>query len=276
MPLLDGEGDRLGVLLVMSNLTRVNRLETIRRNFVANVSHELKTPVTAIRGYVETLLDGAWKDPGDLKNFLAIINRQAGRLEAIIDDLLCLARIEDRSEHNNMIVREEWVCPILENSIQACEPQAADKGVRVRLECSQSLAAPVNRSMLEQAVINLLTNAIRYSPDGEEVTVQAVVQPDGKGKKQVRISVRDRGPGIGPEHIDHIFERFYRCDRGRSRKDGGTGLGLAIVNHIVRCHGGAVGVRSRVGAGATFIIELPAGEGEQEEKGDGRPLWPAV
>ena len=257
VPLLDGEGGRLGVLLVMNNLTRVNRLETIRRNFVANVSHELKTPVTAIRGYVETLLDGAWKDPGDLKKFLTIISRQAGRLEAIIDDLLSLARIEDSSENNNMAVRRERVCPILENSILACDPQAADKGVLVRLECSQPLSATVNRSMLEQAVINLLTNAIRYSHAGEAVTVKADVQPDEEGRKQLRISICDRGPGIGPEHIDHIFERFYRCDRGRSRRDGGTGLGLAIVNHIARCHGGEVEVRSTVGAGSVFTLVLP-------------------
>lgn len=258
VPLLDGEGGRLGVLLVMDNLTRVNRLEGIRKNFVANVSHELKTPITALRGYVETLLDGAWKNPEDALKFLEIINRQSSRLEAIVDDLLSLARIEDKSNNNDVLLTEEKISPILEYGVQACTLQAKEKGVHVNLDCKEELTAPVNRSMLEQAVINLLTNAIRYSPAGEQVTVRAIVQPDDEGKQQLRISVSDRGPGIGPEHIDHIFERFYRCDKGRSRKNGGTGLGLAIVRHIVQCHGGRVDVKSSVGAGAIFTITLPA------------------
>ncbi|HHB74949.1 MAG TPA: HAMP domain-containing protein, partial [Desulfobulbus sp.] len=133
VPLLNEEGGKLGVLLVMNNLTRVNRLESIRQNFVANVSHELKTPITALHGYVETLLDGAWKNPEELKEFLQIINRQSLRLEAIVDDLLSLARIEDKSSKNNVHLAEEIIKSILENSIQACSLQAEEKGVRVKL-----------------------------------------------------------------------------------------------------------------------------------------------
>ncbi|HHB75071.1 MAG TPA: HAMP domain-containing histidine kinase, partial [Desulfobulbus sp.] len=163
VPLLNEEGGKPGVLLVMNNLTRVNRLESIRQNFVANVSHELKTPITALHGYVETLLDGAWKNPEELKEFLQIINRQSLRLEAIVDDLLSLARIEDKSSRNKMLLKEEKIHSILESSIQAGSHKAAEKRILVKLNCEKELTIHANRSMLEQAVVNLLTNAIRYS-----------------------------------------------------------------------------------------------------------------
>ena len=257
VPLLDGEGQKMGILLVMNNLTRVNQLETVRRNFVANVSHELKTPITSIRGYVETLLDGAMEDPEDVKKFLAVIDRQGARLDAIVDDLLSLARIEDRAENDDVILQQETLLPILEASAQACSLQAKQHNIILDLDCDARLTAPVNQVMLEQAVINLLTNAIKYSPAGKVVTLKAEINP-GKGEQQaIRISVRDQGPGIAPEHLERIFERFYRCDKARSRENGGTGLGLSIVKHIAQCHGGTVDVVSIAGEGATFTLTLP-------------------
>ena len=261
VPLADGEGRKMGVLLVMNNLTRVNQLETVRRNFVANVSHELKTPITSIRGYVETLLDGAMDDPEAAAGFLAIINRQSARLDAIVDDLLSLARIEDRAANDGICLEQEKIFPILETAVQACSIQAEQKSVAVVLQCDPLLTAAVNQAMLEQAVINLLTNAVKYSPDGETVTIKAACHRGVGEEKTIRISVRDQGPGIAPEHLDRLFERFYRCDRARSRESGGTGLGLSIVKHIAQCHGGTVEVTSSVGTGSVFTLILPVRSG---------------
>ncbi|HHB77390.1 MAG TPA: HAMP domain-containing histidine kinase [Desulfobulbus sp.] len=275
VPLYDGEEKRLGSLIIINNLTRLNQLENIRQDFVANVSHELKTPITAIRGYVETLLDGAMEDGNAAENFLRIIERQSGRLDAIVDDLLTLARIEDRFKNNDIPLETEKILPILEAVIQACAPQATQKNLSISVDCDSELAAQVNRSMLEQGIINLLSNAIKYSPEGKTVSITAVRRQEVTGKNVVDIQVRDQGPGIGREHLERIFERFYRCDKARSRESGGTGLGLAIVKHIAQCHGGTglglaivkhiaqchggtVNVRSRVGSGATFTMTIPA------------------
>ncbi len=258
VPLYDGEEKRLGSLVIINNLTRLNQLENIRQDFVANVSHELKTPITAIRGYVETLLDGAMDDEEAAENFLHIIERQSCRLDAIVDDLLTLARIEDRFKNNDISLEQEKILPLLEAVIQACTPQATQKNVSISMECDPALTAQVNRPMLEQGVINLLTNAIKYSSTGKAVSITAVRRRDAMKKEVVDIQVRDQGPGIGREHLERIFERFYRCDKARSRESGGTGLGLAIVKHIAQCHGGTVNVRSRNDSGATFTITIPA------------------
>ncbi|HHL33634.1 MAG TPA: HAMP domain-containing histidine kinase, partial [Desulfobulbaceae bacterium] len=242
VPLYDGEEKRLGSLVIINNLTRLNQLENIRQDFVANVSHELKTPITAIRGYVETLLDGAMDDEEAAENFLHIIERQSCRLDAIVDDLLTLARIEDRFKNNDISLEQEKILPLLEAVIQACTPQATQKNVSISMECDPALTAQVNRPMLEQGVINLLTNAIKYSSTGKAVSITAVRRRDAMKKEVVDIQVRDQGPGIGREHLERIFERFYRCDKARSRESGGTGLGLAIVKHIAQCHGGTVNV----------------------------------
>ncbi len=258
VPLYDGEEKRLGSLVIINNLTRLNQLENIRQDFVANVSHELKTPITAIRGYVETLLDGAMDDEEEAENFLLIIERQSSRLDAIVDDLLTLARVEDRFKNNDISLEQEKILPLLEAVIQACTPQATQKNVFISVDCKPALAAKINRPMLEQGVINLLTNAIKYSPPGKAVAIAAARRQDVMEKDVVDIQVRDQGPGIGQEHLERIFERFYRCDKARSRESGGTGLGLSIVKHIAQCHGGTVNVRSRIGSGATFTITIPA------------------
>ncbi len=258
VPLYDGDGLKMGSLVVMNNLTRINRLENIRQDFVANVSHELKTPITAIRGYVETLLDGALDKPGEARNFLEIIHRQGVRLDAIVDDLLTLARIEDQAEKDEIRLQQENICRILEAAIQTCSVHAKQKNIDLDVQCDPALSCPANRPMLEQAIINLLTNAITYSPEVETVSLRAQRQETTKGHNAIRISIQDHGPGIASEHQQRIFERFYRVEKARSREQGGTGLGLAIVKHIIGSHNGTVDVKSRLGQGSTFTLTLPA------------------
>jgi two-component system, OmpR family, phosphate regulon sensor histidine kinase PhoR len=259
-PLYDGENERLGSLVVMNNLTRINQLENIRQDFVANVSHELKTPITAIQGYVETLLDGTMtEDPQEANRFLKIIHRQVVRLDAIVDDLLTLARIEDNTERNEMSLNPEQICPILEAALQTCTVKADQKQIQIDIECDHDLMAQVNRPMLEQAIINLLTNGVSYSLEKSHIHILAKEVRDENSQKKLVISIKDEGPGIEAKHLKRIFERFYRCDKARSRKHGGTGLGLAIVKHIAESHNGMVEVSSQIGQGSTFRLILPFG-----------------
>ncbi|CAK8721312.1 histidine kinase [Candidatus Electrothrix gigas] len=256
VPLQDNVGQPVGALLVMDDVTRLNRLENVRRDFVANVSHELKTPITVIRGYVETLLDGGVDAHKDRKNFLQIVLRQTGRLDAIIDDLLSLSRIENKVGEPDALLdfTLENLNPALLAALQTCAFKADEKQIRLELHCPPDLRVVHNPALLEEAVINLLNNAITYSPVGATVIVRAEVQQDG-GK--LLIGVQDKGCGIRKEHLDRIFERFYRCDKARSRESGGTGLGLSIVKHIAQSHGGTVEVESQFGRGSTFFLKLP-------------------
>ena len=256
VPLQDSDQQPIGALAVMNDVTRINRLETLRRDFVANVSHELKTPITVIKGYVETLLDGAMDVREDARKFLKIVSGQTSRLDAIVDDLLTLSRIENRTRKNVIDLNLQEICPALAAAKQTCGLAAADKNITVDLHCPAELQAIANLPLLEQALINLLSNAITYSPAGSTVTLRAVSQADSTGQKTVRISVEDQGPGIAPEHLERIFERFYRCDKARSRENGGTGLGLAIVKHIAQYHGGRVEVESKPGQGSVFTLSL--------------------
>lgn len=255
-PLLDATGNSIGALIVMTDMTRTYRLENMRRDFAANVSHELKTPITSIMGYVETLLDGALDNKKDARRFLEIVSRQTNRLDSIIDDLLTLSRIEDSSRKDTIDLDLQEILPALAAARQTCGAAANDKNVTVDLHCPGELKAMTSLPLLEQAVINLLTNAITYSPAGSTVFIRAISPEDTIEKKTVRISVEDQGSGIGAEHQDRIFERFYRCDKARSRENGGTGLGLAIVKHIAQCHGGTVEVKSKPGKGAVFTLIL--------------------
>jgi two-component system phosphate regulon sensor histidine kinase PhoR len=247
------QGQEIGALIVLNDVTRLRRLETLRRDFVANVSHELKTPITAIKGFVETLLDGAVDDPENAQRFLQIITRQADRLNAIIDDLLDLSRIEQEAEKGGIPLVRGALRPVLEAAVQACSLNAREKSLAMVLHCSGELAAQINAPLLEQAVVNLLTNAIKYSEPAGRIVVDACQFGD-----KVMVKVQDWGCGISPEHLPRLFERFYRVDKARSRKQGGTGLGLAIVKHIVQSHGGEVVVHSTPGQGSTFTLMLPA------------------
>jgi len=255
--LKDPQGKAFGVLIVVHDVTRLRQLENARRDFVANVSHELKTPVTSIKGFVETLLEGAILDPEHAGEFLKIIGRQADRLGAIIEDLLILSRIEQETEQGKIHLVGRKIKSILKAAIQACNTRSEGKQIDVSLSCSDDLRARVNGPLLEQALINLIDNAVKYSDPGSLVAVEA-----GKEDGQVVIKVRDQGVGIAQEHLPRLFERFYRVDPSRSRKVGGTGLGLAIVKHIAQAHGGKVGVESSPGQGSTFSMYL------QDDRGD--------
>lgn len=251
--LQDGEGQGIGVVIVLNDVTRLHRLENIRRDFVANVSHELKTPITGIKGSVETLIDGAVQRPEDAARFLDIIAKQSERLNAIIDDLLDLSRIEQSEGDKAIELTPSSLGPVLQAAVQACEVKAREKSIRLVLSCPADLSAAINPPLLEQAVVNLVDNAVKYSDAGGSVWVEA-----GREERQTFVQVRDEGCGIDAEHLPRLFERFYRVDKARSRRAGGTGLGLSIVKHIVQAHHGRVTVDSVPGQGSVFRILLPA------------------
>ncbi|HEX4132834.1 MAG TPA: ATP-binding protein [Pirellulales bacterium] len=252
--LRDAHGSGVGAVIVLNDITNFRRLENIRRDFVANVSHELKTPITSIKGFVETLLDGAIANPQDAERFLRIIAKQADRLHSIIDDLLCLSKIEQSEGAEDIELETSRVRDVLESAIASCQPQAADRRIDIDLACDPNLTARMNAPLLDQAVVNLLVNAVKYSEPAAKVHVSAALAGG-----EVVISVKDTGCGIPAEELSRIFERFHRVDKARSRKLGGTGLGLSIVKHIVNVHRGRVTVESTLGKGSTFSIRLPAG-----------------
>ena len=252
---LSGEG---GAVIVLNDVTDVHRLENVRRDFVANVSHELKTPIASIKGFVETLLDGAIDDPVDTRRFLGIIARQADRLASIIEDLLALSRIEQSEGTGNLPRESVRMADLLSAVTVDCLPRAEDRSIRLDVTCDESVEAKVNAPLLEQALINLVDNAIKYSDPGRTIRVGVATEAGTTGDGgTVVITVQDEGCGIDAEHLPRLFERFYRIDKARSRKLGGTGLGLSIVKHIVQAHGGTVAVESEPGVGSTFTIRLP-------------------
>ena len=249
--LVDAKKNKIGALVVTNDVTRLLRLENLRRDFVANVSHELRTPITSIKGYVETLLDEEGEHSQHVRDFLEIISKQTNRLHAIVEDLLTLAKIEQEIDKEEIALERGRVKEVLQGAIEACSVKAADKGIHISLECPDDTHAMINGPMLEQAVINLLDNALKYSKPASAVQINAETTA-----KNVIINVKDTGIGVAPGHLDRLFERFYVVDKGRSRDAGGTGLGLAIVKHIVQAHGGKIVVQSEPGKGSTFSILL--------------------
>lgn len=249
--LCDAKDLSIGAVVVINDVTHLRRLERVRRDFVANVSHEIRTPVTSIKGYVETLLDGAMDDADHLKRFLTIILRQADRLNDIIEDLLTLARIEQDAREAIPLERAR-LRPILEAAVLVCTANAAARDMDIDLQCESTAEAKLNPALFEQAVVNLLDNAIKYSEAGDTIQVTA-----DRANGETVVRVIDHGRGIDREHLPRLFERFYRVDKGRSRKLGGTGLGLAIVKHIMHAHAGRVDVQSAPGKGSTFSLFLP-------------------
>jgi len=250
--LQDADGQKIGALIVLNDISRLQRLEKIRRDFVANVSHEIKTPITAIKGFVETLRDGATQDEREMEHFLGIIGKHVDRLEAIIEDLLSLSQIEQVTEKDEVALSEGSIREVLLMVIRSWEVRAAEKDIRLELFCDESLKAGINTVLLEQAVANLVENSIKYSDSKSRISIEA-----NQKDEEIQIAVRDHGCGIGKEHLSRVFERFYRVDKARSRKMGGTGLGLSIVKHIAQAHKGYVSVESSVGKGSTFSIHLP-------------------
>ena len=253
-----------GVVIVLHDITNVRRLERIRRDFVANVSHELKTPLTAIKGYVETLLGGAMEDPATNVRFLEKIDRNVGRLSNLVQDILSLARIESHEDVDLVdatSVRIDWRS-IVQAVASAHEDEAAAKGITMSVKLSdEPLVVAGEREAMRQILDNLVSNAIKYTPKSGQVWIDA----HKTAGSECEVVVRDSGIGIPEKHLDRIFERFYRVDVARSREMGGTGLGLSIVKHLVAGLGGQVSVESKVGAGSTFTVHMKLASRQQEE-----------
>lgn len=250
--LQDAKGKSIGALMVLNDVTTLRRLENIRREFVANVSHEIKTPITAIKGFVETLRDTTMENREDAERFLTIIEKHVDRLNAIIEDLLSLSRIEQGVEKEEINLIESRIMNIIVASAQLFEGRASSKNIEIVISCDENLKAKVNPPILEQAISNLLDNAIKYSENDSTINVEVK-----QTSTETIISVHDHGCGIEKEHLSRLFERFYRADKARSRKLGGTGLGLAIVKHIAEAHKGYVDVKSTPDKGSSFSLHLP-------------------
>jgi two-component system, OmpR family, phosphate regulon sensor histidine kinase PhoR len=249
--LSDNDGIISGLVIVLNDVSHVRRLERVRQDFVANVSHELKTPVTSIKGFIETLLDGAIGDPDSAKRFLSIVHRQSERLEAIISDLLYLAHLEQHPQAS-LTMQKADIGACIRSAVQLCEVKAEGKGIAIEMRLPASLEAVYNPSLMEQALVNLIDNAVNYTEGGGTVVVEAQ-----RLASHIELSVSDTGPGISPEHLPRLFERFYRIDKARSRNLGGTGLGLSIVKHIAQAHKGYPRVESLKGQGSTFSLVFP-------------------
>lgn len=242
----------IGGLLVINEVTELRRLENIRKDFVANVSHELRTPITSILGFVETMLANRDLQFADQQRFLEIIKKHTKRLNAIIEDLLSLSRFEESGKQQNIEIRQVLLAQVLENVVTLCKSAADKKGITIQQECESDVTADIADSLVEQALVNLLDNAIKYS--GTDKHVRIVVE---NCTNEFIFSVHDAGVGIPQKHLDRLFERFYRVDDGRSRKVGGTGLGLSIVKHIAQLLGGHVEVKSTYGQGSSFYLHIP-------------------
>ena len=244
--------DRQGILLVFYDMTQLRKLENFRRDFVANVSHEIKTPLTVIRGAVETLQDGAINEPESARRFMEIISTHSERLNNLVQDILSLSLLEYRASGEGYdLVNCDLSLP-LASAVKLEQPRAEEAGIRLVTEIEANPQVRIDVQLIEQAVVNLIDNAIKHSGEKSEIRIRLHTE-DGNAV----LSVTDRGCGIAPEHVERLFERFYRVDKARSRKAGGTGLGLAIVKHIMQLHRGSAEVRSRPGEGSTFLLRLP-------------------
>jgi two-component system phosphate regulon sensor histidine kinase PhoR len=244
-----GEGS--GVVVVLRDISRLVKLEQVRKDFAANVSHELRTPIQVIKGFAETILDSALDDMEETRRFTEIISRSAQTMENITGDLLTLVSLEDENDIRPSM-EETALYPLLAEAAGMVEIAARKKNIAIEISCAEELTAKLYGPLIIQALINLLNNAVNYSGAGS--CIRAGAYREGK---ELVIEVKDEGIGIPAEHLDRIFERFYRVDRARSREAGGTGLGLAIVRHIALFHGGSAEVESHAGEGSVFRLRLP-------------------
>ncbi len=250
--LRDAKENPIGALVVLNDVTRLRRLENTRKDFVANVSHELKTPITSIKGFVETLREGAINDAENAHRFLDIIAKQTDHLNAIVEDLLALSRIEQYSSQSQITLEDVNIYEVLKNSTIQCLTELSSQDVPINVVCDPDLKLKINAHLLEQAIVNLLQNALKYGKTEKGIEVRVGFE-DG----EPFVCVQDWGSGISQEHLPRLFERFYRVEKSRNRDSGGTGLGLAIVKHIAQAHGGRVIVESSPNQGSAFYIFLP-------------------
>ncbi|ANE48432.1 histidine kinase [Paenibacillus swuensis] len=257
VPMYHSETDWAGIVIVLHDISAIRRLERVRSEFVANVSHELKTPIAAVKGFAETLLAGAVNDEETARSFLQIIHDESDRLNRLIVDILELSKVE--SKRIPLYFSPIQMQPFILNTIDVMQTEAKRKQIDMDMHVDENLYLEADEDRLQQILINLLANGINYTPEGGKITVTAeAVDTAGNGEyDHVQIVIQDTGVGIPKKDIPRIFERFYRVDKARSRSSGGTGLGLSIVKHLVELHRGTIRVESSLGAGSRFIIELP-------------------
>jgi two-component system phosphate regulon sensor histidine kinase PhoR len=247
-PLEDENSETIGAVIVLRDVTELRRLESMRKEFVANVSHELRTPLTSIKGFVETILNGKTNDAALVERFLTIVNGETDRMITLINDLLDLTKIENRKQ--KLIFEPVNIRKIFEDTITVLSSKAEQKEIVVENKLDDIIVLG-DPKLLRQVSVNLIDNAIKYNKEGGRVWVDAAVE-DGTAC----ISVNDTGFGIPSDHLDRIFERFYRVDKGRSRHQGGTGLGLSIVKHIIDRHNGKIWAESEFGEGTRVKFTL--------------------
>ncbi len=248
----DEGGEDIGILMIIQDITERQKLENMQMDFVANVSHELKTPLTTIKSYTETMLDGMVDDPAMQKQFLGIIDTEADRMNRLVKELLQLSRMENQQEQWSM--KELNIIPLLQNAVTKVELTAAAKKQQLNIlfKSDERLPVVVDRDKIEQVVLNILSNSIKYTQEGGRIDVDAL-----RREKTVYIIVSDNGIGIPEEELGRVFERFFRVDKARSRAMGGTGLGLSISKQIVDEHGGNIEIESKEGRGTKVTISLP-------------------
>ena len=239
-------------MVVFNDRTKLKEFELQRKEFVANVSHELRTPLTAIQGLSETLIEFPNLAQEKRAYFIDVIHTHSIRLESIIENLLTLSKIEKETEIDEIDLVDESITLALSNAIFLCKDKALKRNIDIILNNAEEITFKHNSSLIEQAIINLLNNAIKYSDGNSEIKITVTKQ-----NNEIKISVADKGSGIPEEHLSRLFERFYRVDKARSRQLGGTGLGLSIVKHIALAHKGAVTVSSEINKGSVFSIILP-------------------
>ncbi|WP_438319144.1 two-component system histidine kinase PnpS [Sporosarcina sp. FA9] len=249
-PVIGTHGNWLGIVVVVHDITKLIRLEEVRKNFVANVSHELRTPITSIKGFTETLLAGAMEDSEVLKEFLEIIQKEGDRLHLLIDDLLALSAME--REGFLLELAPVNIAKVINDAIRTVSGKIEKKNMTIKLNVESDIQIEGDAIRLNQVIVNILSNAISYSKEHKTIAISLFEIND-----DIVIEVRDEGIGIAASELPRLFERFYRVDRARSRDSGGTGLGLAIVKHLVEAHAGTITVESKLGKGTTFKIYLP-------------------
>lgn len=243
--------EKIGVVIIIQDVTEMKKLENMRKDFVANVSHELKTPLTSIKGFVETLLDGAAEQNDVREKFLGIIDVEVERLNSLIEDLLILSEIEK----NETVANHEdiHIFRSTRNIMEMLNEVSKARGISLLFNCEETLPTLLgNEGWFKQMIVNLVDNAIKYTNEGGEVRVNITHEDES-----IKLSVKDNGVGISDEHLERLFERFYRVDKARSRSIGGTGLGLAIVKHVVISFDGRIDVNSTYGEGTEFVVTLP-------------------